>query len=421
VLRDRSARQIAAHHPDPFMRWPAYLLALAACLVSPSAPASDTPPDGSAPSLNQPPRLYLAVPLDREGKLAEALPLYRAQADATISKADRLRYAGALLRAGRGDEAHAVYEQISAEASSGERSEGAEAGPAICASSLLANGFPSRAVPYARQAHRLRGDDPTLLLLQVRALAASGDIAAARSTLQGVTRVPAGWTIGQRIEVARWRSLTGNDAAARQLLRDKPSESVAQMFRDSILANASFRKGDWATAANLLAASARKAPIGLGDQRVARAWRNAQRELWSVQLRRAITLWNTGARDLAVGEATNAQHSDEEYVHSAASLFLVMTDLANGRQDAARARLQALAGHDVRFAEAADGLAASLGAPGDTAATAHQLQAALGQLDRSADFVTQPLSQLVAAAARLPAAPAAASRETASSAASTAD
>jgi hypothetical protein len=76
-------------------------------------------------------------------------------------------------------------------------------------------------------------------------------------------------------------------------------------------------------------------------------------------------------------------------------LLVVAVDLRNGQQDSARARLQALAGHDVRFIDAGNALAVN----GDTAATAQRLRAVLGQLDRSADFVTRPLSELVVDAA----------------------
>jgi hypothetical protein len=212
--------------------------ALVVVLFSFRSLAADAPAPIDAPTQG-----YMAVPLDQDGKLAEALPLYRAQADATVSKADRLRYAGALLRAGRSDEAQAIYEQVSADANSDAHGGGAEVNPALCASSLLASGFPARAVPYARQAHALRADDPTLLLLLVRALAASGDAAGARGALKPVARVPSDWTIGQRIELARWRWLTGDAAGARQILDGKPpEESVAQMFRDSLLANAPSRR-----------------------------------------------------------------------------------------------------------------------------------------------------------------------------------
>ena len=85
---------------------------------------------------------YQAVALDQQGRLAEALPLYRTQAAQTVTKADRLRYASALLRAGYTDDARAVYAQLMVE--SGARVHGGDptaqrAG--LCASNLLAAGF----------------------------------------------------------------------------------------------------------------------------------------------------------------------------------------------------------------------------------------------------------------------------------------
>src|SRR5262249_30630982 len=134
------------------------------------------------------------------------------------------------------------------------------------------------------------------------------------------------------------------------------------MYRDSILATVPLRAGDWKAAEKMLAASERKVPPGLHATRVDRSWRNTQRELWWVQLRRAIALWKSGDRDRAVREATNAQRSDEEYVRSAATLLLVANDLTRADRDAAAARLRALAGHDIRFAPAvgAAGLAPPL-------------------------------------------------------------
>jgi len=358
-------------------------------------------------------QLYRAVPLDQEGRLADALPLYRAQAEASLTKADRLRYAGALMRAGRADEAGVVYDQVSREVGSVEHGgRGAARGAAICASSLLANGFPGLAVPYAKRAHRLETDDPTLTLLLVRALAASGDTPAARTIVRDLPRDPDDWVIGQRIELARWQLLTGDANAARRLLNGTLSESVAQMYRDSILANLPFRAGNWQAAAELLQASQHKVPSGLHATRVDRAWRNTQRELWWVQLRRAVALWKSGDPAPAAREAANAQHSDEEYVRSAATLLLVASDLTAGQRDAACARLRALAGHDRRFEHSAAELAAATSSAG-AGLDAAQLAAALAQLDRSADFVARPLCQIVADAVHAHA-PAALSSEAAS-------
>ena len=414
-LRDGCARPIGVRRRHSVMLGRARAFLIAGCVGAATASAVPASPDvpATADAAGEPVRLYLAVPLDLDGHLADALPLYRSQAEATLTKADRLRYAGALLRAGRADDAKAIYDQVSEEVGAIEHGgNGASAGPAICASSLLASGFPTLAVPYARQAHRLRANQPALGLLLVRTLAASGDAATARSTLESVARDPRQWVIGQRIELARWQLLTGHEDAARRLLGGQLAESIGQMFRDSILANLPFRKGDWKGAAEMLAASERKAPSGLSDRRVDRSWRNTQRELWWVQLRRAVSLWNDGNKTLAASEAAGAQHSDEEYVRSAASLLLLAADLTHGRRSEARARLHALKGHDVRFADAANALEAGRAADDDAQVLTRQLVATLGQLDQSADFVARPLCQIVTEAARASAAPAAVSRET---------
>lgn len=375
--RTRRARGVAAGLLAAFAALP---------MLCGAAGQADTP--AAAP-------LYLAVPLDQEGKLSEALPLYRAQAEKTVTKADRLRYAGALLRAGHTDDAKAIYDQVARETGSVEHGgAGAARGSAICASSALANGFPAVAVPYAWQAHRLAPNDPSIALLLVRALAANGDGATARSTLDEIAPDPKTWVIGERIELARCRLLTGDVQVAHQLLEGDVSESVAQMFRDSILANVALRQGEWTKAAEMLAESERKVPPGLSDKRVDRAWRNTQRELWSVQLRRAISLWKAGNAEQAAVEAANAHHSDEEYVRFAAGLLLAAADLAGGRRSAARARLQTLAGHDPRFVAAVSEFEQA--PPGAT--SGGKLQATLSGLDRSADFVARPLCAIVAAA-----------------------
>ncbi len=381
---------------------------LAASAGLPTIAWADPAPAGQLDTAAVP--LYLAVPLDQQGKLAEALPLYRAQAEKTATKADRLRYAGALLRAGRVAEAKAIYDQVARETGSVEHGgAGAARASAICASSALANGFPAVALPYAWQAHRLGPNDPTISLLLVRALAASGNAAKARTTLNEIARESGTWVIGQRMELARWRLLTGDTETARSLLQANPPESVGQMFRDSILANVALRQGDWAKAAATLAESERKVPPGLTDKRVDRAWRNTQRELWSVQLRRAICLWKAGNVEAAIAEAVKAQHSDEEYVRSAAVLLLAAGDVTYDRRDEARVRLQALAGHDARFAPAAGELEKA-----PAAMSTGELQATLRGLDHSADFVAQPLCEIVAEAVRPPvAAPVPAARSAA--------
>jgi tetratricopeptide (TPR) repeat protein len=170
------------------------------------------------------------------------------------------------------------------------------------------------------------------------------------------------------------------------------------MYRESILANVALRDGQWERAAEILAHSARKVPSGLRDKRVDRAWRNVQRELWSVQLRRAISSWKIGKIDLAVAEAASAEHSDEAYVRSAAIILLAAAELKRGHHDAAQARLQALAGHDPRFAAAVAALQRSATTGSDSTTAQNALEAAFARLDRSVDFVTRPLAALAAGA-----------------------
>jgi hypothetical protein len=124
-----------------------------------------------------------------------------------------------------------------------------------------------------------------------------------------------------------------------------------------------------------------------------------------VQLRRAVALWKSGDAARAAREAANAQHSDEEYVRSSATLLLVAGDLTAGQRDAARARLRALAGHDRRFEQSAAELEAAT-SPAGAGLDAAQLVATLAQLDRSADVVARPLCQMVADAVHADAPPA---------------
>src|SRR5262245_44866226 len=58
------------------------------------------------------PRVFAARQLDDEGRLADALPLYAERARETVTLADRLRYAGALLRARQAAEARAVFDEV---------------------------------------------------------------------------------------------------------------------------------------------------------------------------------------------------------------------------------------------------------------------------------------------------------------------
>jgi hypothetical protein len=53
---------------------------------------------------------------------------------------------------------------------------------------------------------------------------------------------------------------------------------------------------DWARTADLLGGAAHRVPPSLSESHVDSAWRNAQRELRSVQLRHAVALWTLGLR-----------------------------------------------------------------------------------------------------------------------------
>ncbi|HVM94933.1 MAG TPA: hypothetical protein VMT89_01035, partial [Candidatus Acidoferrales bacterium] len=158
--------------------------------VAVHAAAHDTLP-------NLPATSYAAESLDRQGKLLQALPLYRGVAAQTQTTADQLRYAGALLRAGRVEEGKAIYDQV------------AGRNAAVCASSLLVNGFPAHAVDYARAAYAGRPESVSLALLLIRAHAAAGDMASARMLVQALGDPTSAWVVGQRIEFARWQLATG--------------------------------------------------------------------------------------------------------------------------------------------------------------------------------------------------------------------
>src|SRR5207249_1050257 len=150
---------------------------------------------------------YVAGELDQQGKLTEALPLYRSRAEETRTQADRLRYATALLRAGQREAAEAVLDELRHEGAHGESA-------AIVASSLLAAGFPALAVPHARAAHEAAPHNPGRTLLLVRALTAAGDRESARALIAKTAR----WADGEGLELARWQIRTGDARAARPLL-----------------------------------------------------------------------------------------------------------------------------------------------------------------------------------------------------------
>ena len=326
---------------------------------------------------------YVAGELDQQGKLTEALPLYRSRAEETRTQADRVRYATALLRAGQREAAEALLGELRRQDAHGESA-------AIVASSLLAAGFPALAVPHARAAHEAAPRDPGRTLLLVRALTAAGDRESAHALIAKTRGEAARWADGERLELARWQIRMGDVRPARTLLDREPPETVGQMFRDSIRADVALGQRDWPAVSELLGRAERRVPAGLTGKRVARAWRNAQRELYSVQLRRALALWREGQHDRAVPEARSAQASDEEYVRSAAILLLAVSDFAGGRRAEALARLDALAGHDHRFAEPVAHLRKGMTGDGGDGPVA-RLGAALAAEDRSLDFVTAPL------------------------------
>jgi len=170
-------------------------------LVALSAGPSPAPACADdAPSPAEPLRLYVAGQLDEEGQLDEALPLYAARARQTLTQHDRLRYAAALLRAGRPEEAKNLFDRLAGEVGSVEHgSSGRAHAAAICASTALAAGSPTVAVPYARAAFAVGGGDPGTGLLLVRALIAGGDPAAARPLLAGLAGNAGGWSDGRRV------------------------------------------------------------------------------------------------------------------------------------------------------------------------------------------------------------------------------
>jgi len=370
-------------------------LVLLAGLVAGARAWADASPPGD------PLRVFAARGLDDQGKLDEALSLYAERARQTATQADRLRYAAALLRAGRSEEAHAVFDQLVSEQGSIEHGDAARLHtPAICASTALTAGFPVVAVEYARTAVERDPRDGGMRLLLVRALAASGDAAAARPILRTLTEDAAGMTDGRRVELARWHQATGDVAAADRLLARKASESVAEMFQDSVRANSLLARGEWEKAAGLLGASERKVPPGMDAGTVDRAWRNAQRELRWVRLRRALALWRQGKRREARAEASKARASDEEYVRSGAILLLAASDLADGHRAEATRGLEILAGRDHRFAAPVERVQAHLADASDVGEAAAGLRDALAAQDRSADVVTVALAEAFAQSTR---------------------
>jgi len=359
-------------------------------------PADGTPPQpgGAAPPF------YMAMELDQEGKLTQALPVYETRAKETLAQADRLRWAGALLRAGREQEARAVFDQLLSEDRTSPHTRGGPGGrtAAVCASTALAAGAPGVAVSYARTAARQDPDDERTSLLVGRALVAAGDRSGARTTLKALDGTSAGWSDGLRIELARWQLLAGDPAPARRVLERTLPEVVAQMVQDSVRANMLLARGDWEKAQALLRASERKVPKGLDERRVDVAWRNVQRELRWVRLRRSLALWRLEGPAAAVPEAAKAEASDEAYVHAAAVLLLAACDAADGRRDDAAARLGVLAGHDPRLAEVLGKMSAALRSGEDRVAAARSTVDALAAQDRSADLLSAAVADALGGA-----------------------
>jgi len=378
-----------------------------AVTVPPSAwraalPARERPL--TLPEKVEPGQLHLAVPLDHAGRLEDALPLYHARAEQTQTVADRLRYAGALLRSGRQEDARKVFDALLVERQSGPHGS-ASSNLLPCASAMIIQGFPDLAVERLRPAHRESPADRRLGLLLARALAATGDRAGARSVLAEIGKGLDTWDAGALVELARSYLLAGDPTSARSLLNRDIDESVGHMMRDSVLANLSLLEGDWAGATKLLANGKRKGPPGLDEERVNRTWRNVQRELRSMQLRLGLGLWREGKPEAAMDEVARAAMSDEEYVRSAALMLGVAGNLAKGRHDAAERRLAALGGHDRCFLGAVERTKGEMGAGRQPAEGLRMLEEALASEDRSADFVTRSVVEVLREAAR-PAKPA---------------
>ena len=352
----------------------------------------------AAQPLVEPLRVYLAAPFDQDGKLVEALPLYEARAKQTRSVADRLRYAGALLRFGRYDEAQLMYGGLMKEGGSVEqRGEQPETTAGLIASNLLLNGFPRLAIPYAQIAHRAQPNDSGMLLLLVRTLCASGDAPGARALMAQAIGAANAWPAGRRIELARWQAASGNAQAAEKLMAGEIPESLLQMSRDAIRAFPLLRTGEWLKASRAFDNSLRKAPATLSDaRRVDRAWRNAQREVRSIYLRRAISLWQQGKTEWALADIAKAQASDEEYVRSSAIVLQVAADLAEDQPAAASSRLAALAGHDVRFTPVVVLLESSLAQHRNVDGALTVLQSTLADQDRSFEPETNMIVQILA-------------------------
>ncbi|HYC23509.1 MAG TPA: hypothetical protein VEI94_12430 [Candidatus Bathyarchaeia archaeon] len=376
-----------------------FRLALAAWLLT-SGAWSRTQAADSVDSL----RVFLAGELDRQGKLGDALPLYAARAEQTRTQADRLRYASALLRSGRTEQATEILDALAREGSGAADGSGARAGSAaLVASAAMLAGFPALAVRYARAAYAASPSDSGAALLLFRALAAAGNLNEARAAIRSAGEPAGGWDDAERFEIARFEIAAGDRASALRRLAVAPAQAevVGLMFRDSVRSNLLLLDRDWPAASRTLGDCKRMTPRGLGGRRVARQWRNVQRELYSVELRHALSLWREGKHTEAVDEAREAAASDEEYVHSAALLLLASGSVAQGRRDEATSTFERLAGHDRRFSRPLAQLGAALGTDADPGPALAPLRATLGGEDHSLDFATELVVETLAEAPRL--------------------
>lgn len=340
-----------------------------------------------------------AEELDQAGQLAAALPLYDARARQTSGDADRLRYAGALLRSGRKEPALGLLDGLAHE-SNGTENGSPRDKAGIVASSLLAGGFPSLAVRYAADASKT-GDDPRRTLLLLRALVASADLDAAKKLASDLLPASGEWSSGPRYELARSLIALGNGSGAEKLLAGKNGEAVGEMFRESVLANLSLVSEDWQRAERLFSDSEKALPADLGG-RVSREWRNAKREIASVRLRRALALSFLGRKREAMAEARQARSSDEEPVRTNAILLHAATLVAEGRRAEATAMLAELSGHDPRLASSITPIETAIANGPLTPELVQPLERAVAAEDASLGFVAEDVSKILVSSAGIP-------------------
>lgn len=324
--------------------------------------------------------------------------LYKQQDERQPTVAHRLTYAGALLRAGQVGEAKTIYDQLMRKAGTNVPVAAPAASVTVCAASLMRNGAAELAIEYLRPAFQPASPDPTIGLFLARAQCAAGDLKRARAVLKQLdNKNPAEWETGLRVEFARLEILTGDVRRGRELL-DHVDHSVEQMYRDSILANLTLRDRDWAKASQTLAEAEAKVPKEINEKNIPQPWRNTQREIRSVQLRRAICLWKEGKRDAAFGEMITAQMTDEEYVRSAALVLQVANDLVEQNQSNALSNLNALAGHDSRLADSIRPLETALRSRTAAAPAVAKLKETLAKFDHTSDWTTTLLFEILSAA-----------------------